>query len=138
MKHGMYYSREYRIWGDMISRCNNSNVRCYKNYGGRGIIVCERWREFINFIADMGPRPGPDYSLDRMDNDGPYEPGNCKWSTREEQQSNKRRARLLTVDGVTMTMTQWARHVGVAQQTIFSRLARGMSAAEAVRKGIIR
>ena len=82
-------SSEYRAWTGMRIRCNNPNNRDYKNYGGRGIKVCERWNSFENFIQDMGNKPAG-HSLDRIDNDGDYSPSNCKWSSKTEQQSNRR------------------------------------------------
>jgi hypothetical protein len=89
-KHGMVESREYQSWVAMRTRCYNSNAHAYDRYGGRGITVCERWREsFDNFFADMGARP-PATSLDRINNDGNYEPGNCRWATHGEQRRNRR------------------------------------------------
>lgn len=87
--HGLTHSREYRVWWDMKQRCTNPNNSRFYKYGGRGISVCERWSRFENFYADMGPRPSPKHSIDRIDNDGNYEPGNCHWATRSEQQHNK-------------------------------------------------
>ena len=87
-------SPEYRSWIAMKTRCNNPNHRHFDNYGGRGIRVCERWvRSFENFLADMGPRPSLQYSLDRIDSEGGYEPGNCRWATRSEQNRNRRKRR---------------------------------------------
>jgi hypothetical protein len=97
IKHGYYKSPTYFAWEGMIQRCTNPNWRQWHNYGGRGITVCERWRTFVNFLADMGERPEgrhgkiAEYSLDRIDNNGNYEPGNCRWATVAEQHSNKRR-----------------------------------------------
>lgn len=85
---------EYGIWRGMIQRCTNPKVTGYKNYGGRGIIVCDRWREnFLSFLKDMGKRPGLGYSIDRIDNDGHYEPGNCRWATQKQQANNTRRCK---------------------------------------------
>jgi hypothetical protein len=93
--HGMNGTPEYRAWDSMLTRCNNPKSKPYPRYGGRGIKVCDRWRKFENFLADMGPRPSKDLSLDRIDNDGNYEPGNCRWATIKEQNNNKSNCRHL-------------------------------------------
>jgi hypothetical protein len=82
-------TREYSSWHSMVSRCTNPNIEPYAKYGARGIKVCARWLDFVNFLADMGERP-PNTSLDRIDNDGNYEPGNCRWATASEQMKNRR------------------------------------------------
>ncbi len=87
-KHGMYGTRAYEAWNGMLDRCRNPKLRFWSRYGGRGITVCERWLLFENFVADMG-MPLPGLTLDRMDNDGNYEPSNCRWATRVQQRNNR-------------------------------------------------
>lgn len=122
---------EYSAWAAMQNRCANSDCRAYKYYGGRGIKVCGRWQGkqgFQNFLADMGPKPTPQYSLDRYpDNDGNYEPGNCRWATRKQQLRNKRNNRHLTFRGRTQCVTDWALELGMRKELIRDRLNRGWS-----------
>lgn len=89
-QHGMRQTSEYNSWHRMLQRCNNTNYTKYVNYGGRGITVCPEWHDFRAFFFDMGFKPGPEYSLDRVDNDGNYCKENCRWATKAEQQGNKR------------------------------------------------
>jgi hypothetical protein len=127
-KHGHYVGDRptaiYRIWSGMLTRCFNQKMPQYHNYGGRGITVCERWRQFENFLADMGERP-PGMTLDRYpDNDGNYEPGNCRWATMKEQSRNKRSNRLVTHDGKTATVAEWGERTGIDRHTIGDRIVK--------------
>lgn len=122
--HRMIKTRTYSSWTAMKRRCINPDCTEFPSYGGRGISVCERWMEFSNFYADMGERPNGK-SIDRIDNNGNYEPGNCRWATPTEQQNNRRCNRLLTFDGVTKTLEQWGRHFNINPSTVSRRLARG-------------
>jgi len=90
---GSARSREYRSWDAMRARCTNRKCKDFPDYGGRGITVCDHWKSFANFLADMGPKPSPQHSIDRRDNDGNYEPGNCRWATALEQRHNRRDSR---------------------------------------------
>lgn len=120
---------EYRAWAGMKSRCYNKKRGDYERYGGRGIKVCERWsgkNGFINFLSDMGRKPTQDHSLDRYpDNNGHYEPSNCRWATRSEQGINKRNNHMLTLNGKTQTIAQWSKELGILEKTIDSRIVYG-------------
>lgn len=129
-------SRIYRVWGSMVGRCLSPSNTGYKNYGGRGIKVCERWLDFKNFFADMGEAPTPKHSIDRIDNDGDYEPSNCKWSTKKEQGNNKRTNRLIEYRGRTQTAQQWSDELGIKLNTLTSRLDSGMDSEEAFAKPV--
>lgn len=110
----------------MKDRCLNPKMPQYKNYGGRGITICDRWRKsFIDFLEDVGRRPSLDHTLDRIDNNGNYEPGNVRWATPEEQQNNKRDSRLVSFNGETKTIAQWARHCGMEKSTLYRRIMSG-------------
>lgn len=115
----------YSSWMNMKHRCSNPETRMFKYYGGRGIKVCERWKDFTNFLADMGEPPTRKHSIDRINNDGDYEPSNCRWATRKEQASNKRSNILMTLNGKTQTLTEWAIEIGVKPNTVICRLRRG-------------
>lgn len=116
------WTPEYCAWAGMIQRCTNEKCKSYRNYGGRGIRVCERWLQFENFLADMGPRP-PRKTLDRFpDNNGNYCPENCRWATWKEQGRNTRKSRMLTWKGETLCLPEWAERTGLHEKTIASRL----------------
>jgi len=121
-------------WSSMKTRCYNPRSKRFDRYGGRGIGVCERWRNsFAAFLADMGPRPGPGYSLDRYpDKDGDYEPGNCRWATQTEQNNNRSGNVLLVVNGVSRTLAEWSRIGGVPRHVIAGRIQNGWCPARAV------
>jgi hypothetical protein len=121
----------HRTWEGMLARCRNPNDPRWKDYGGRGISVCERWRDFWLFAEDMGEKPSPGHSLDRIDNDGDYEPANVRWATAKEQSRNSRRVKPITVLGVTMIVTDWAGVCGCNLHTLYSRLNH-VSAEEAI------
>jgi len=112
---GTHYSREYQVWRDMKGRCSLRSNKKYHLYGGRGIRVCDRWQDsFENFLADMGHRPSSKHSIDRFpDMNGNYEPSNCRWATRKQQSRNKRNTRLITHDGKTLCLADWAAIVGI-------------------------
>lgn len=122
--HGMRSAPEYKVWASMLNRCRNPAEKCYSRYGGRGIVVCDRWLKFENFAKDMGDRPNG-LTLERIDNGGKYCPENCRWATHQEQNSNKRSNVLLTFNGETKTQSQWARQLGVGHKLISSRIRFG-------------
>jgi hypothetical protein len=123
--HGMTQSTEYGIWGGMLDRCANPRSGGYARYGGRGIVVCERWHSFENFFADMGERPSKRHSLDRIDNEGNYEPGNCRWTTSAVQSRNRRDNALYSYGGRTMALCDWADESGLNRQTVYWRFRKG-------------
>lgn len=123
--HGRTHTVEYRIWGGMINRCTDQNNKNWLSYGGRGIKVCQRWRDFANFFADMGERPSNGLSIDRIDNDGDYEPGNCRWATPKVQARNTRANVLYTYAGRTMPLCVWADESGLRRTIFYWRFAQG-------------
>ncbi len=117
-------SSEYESWHSMIQRCTNPKNPKFKIYGGRGIKVCERWTVFENFLADMGLKSNKSLSIERIDGNGNYEPGNCKWATDKEQCRNMRKNRWITYKGETKIISDWAEETGINPSTISSRLRR--------------
>jgi hypothetical protein len=123
--HGMSKKPEYNSWCLMRQRCANPKHRSRHRYGGRGIQVCARWASFEAFYEDMGPKPSQHHSIERKDNDGDYEPENCIWATRKQQQRNKSGNRMLTFNGETRCVSEWAELVGIHHNTLRSRLRLG-------------
>lgn len=122
----------YPTWKNMMNRCFRVTNPAYQKYGGRGITVCERWRDIRNFVEDMHPKPSPEHSVDRIDDDGPYSPENCRWATRTEQARNKRNNRLITYAGETLCASEWAERVGISPDTLYSRIKAGWTLARAL------
>lgn len=123
--HGMSKSSEHGIWKQMLQRCFNPRCKNYANYGARGITVCERWKTFENFYADMGSKPDG-LTLERMNNAGNYEPSNCRWATYTDQLNNNRRNRIIEFSGERLNLTQWAAKLGINRAALDSRIKRGM------------
>jgi len=124
---------EYRIWKGIVQRCCNPNDHAFEDYGGRGITICERWRSsYENFLADVGRRPSRDLSIDRIDNNGGYCPGNVHWATMKRQNRNSRQNRLLTFDGITRCIAEWAEITGIASTALYQRIADGWDSEKAL------
>lgn len=132
--HDMSGTPEYAVWNAMLQRCSNPRHKKWKDYGGRGIRVCERWLQFENFIADVGRRPAPHLELDRADNDGDYAPHNCRWISRRDQTNNTRRNVFIEFGGERLTIAQWASRLGIPRRTIAYRHAKGATAEVALSK----
>ena len=129
-RHGMAKSKIYHVWIQMLQRCNNPHNRDYKNYGGRGIRVCEAWHTFQNFFNDIGNPPFSGATLDRRDNDQGYSPNNVRWATQEQQANNTRTNQLLTYDDETLTLAQWSRKLNMPYKVLGRRLRLGWSIEE--------
>lgn len=124
--HGHSSTREHVVWLGMIARCTNKRHSHYAIYGGKGVVVCKRWMDsFTDFIADMGWPPSNKHSIDRIDNEGNYEPGNCRWATAKQQQRNKTKTVKITKDGVTKSVMEWSEITGIKYGTIMGRIKRG-------------
>lgn len=133
--HGHYIgkkaSRTYRIWRNMRNRCEREYHSAYPYYGGRGITVCERWKVFANFLEDMGSVPDG-LTLDRIDSNGNYEKGNCRWASVKQQMNNMKSNKTITHNGETHTVAEWAEKLGIKASRIYSRLDRGHDAEKAL------
>lgn len=136
-EHGETGSPEFTTWQRIVQRCEDPHIRDYHRYGGRGITVCDRWRHsFPAFLEDMGHRPADKDSIDRIDNDGPYSPENCRWATALEQGANKANNHRLEWNGECLTIAEWCRRLGMKKNTLLNRLNRGLSAEEALSRPV--
>ncbi len=136
-QHRMSTKPEYISWGHMIQRCINPKDKRYQRYGGRGIKVYEKWRKsFSAFYEDMGPRPSPEHSIDRIDNNGDYEPSNCRWATREQQARNTSRTVLIEYKEEENTLKEWSVKLGISYEILSSRLKKKWSVERAFTQAI--
>jgi hypothetical protein len=128
-KHGQSWlenrSAEYQTWNGLKGRCLNTNNNAFHSYGGRGITVCDRWKDsFEDFLADMGPRPSPKHSIDRVNNDLGYSPENCRWATKKEQGNNRRTNVYYEYAGERLQLTTWANRIRINKTTLHMRINR--------------
>lgn len=142
--HGMSHSPEFTIWAAMLSRCRCETSADYERYAGRGITVCKGWDSFDVFYLDMGPRPFPKATIDRINNNGHYScghceeclrngwPANCRWATYTEQARNTRRSRMLTFQGITQSIPDWAEQAGLTRSALYQRITAGWSVERAL------
>lgn len=122
--HGLSHLPEYRSWSGMTARCTRPSSNRFDSYAGRGITICARWQDFESFLADMGPSPSPEHSIERIDNDGDYEPGNCRWATAKEQARNRRDTRLVNWRGKTLCLAECAEALGVNYKALWKSAKR--------------
>jgi hypothetical protein len=139
-RHGLSGHPLYHVWTSMITRCVNPRHKYYANYGGRGIAVCPAWlgseAGLAQFIADMGPSHEPGLQLDRIDNDGPYSPSNCRWVTKSENNRNTRANRIIEYAGQSRSMADWMEVLGLSRNSIRGRLDRGWTVERALTHGV--
>lgn len=122
--HCKPYTGEYRSWRSMLARCSDASR---KSYGGRGIVVCDRWAKFEHFIADMGLKPSPRHTLDRINSNGNYEKQNCRWANWTEQGRNRSSNHLVEFKGEQKVLAAWAEHLGIKPYIIYARVTRGVT-----------
>jgi len=124
--HGLSKTKLYKSWKDIVKRCENEKCKSYENYGGRGILICDEWRNnyatFHEYISKLENFGMSDYTLDRINNNGNYEPGNVRWATKIEQNSNTRNNRYIEINGITKTLSQWCRDIGISNKNINKKL----------------
>lgn len=118
---GLSRTPEHSSWRKMLERCESPSAKEYAEYGAKGVKVCDRWHDFAQFLADMGARP-PGTTIDRIKNEKGYEPGNCRWATREVQMQNRSIARMISHDGETLNMVEWARRLSIKPSTLSQRI----------------
>lgn len=124
--HGLSKTKEHRTWCHIKDRCHNPQCKRYADYGGRGIVVCDKWRySFSSFLADVGMAPSQEHEIDRIDNHGNYEPGNCRWATLKEQARNTRRNHLLLYEGRSQSIAAWAEEFGMSTDCLKRRIYNG-------------
>lgn len=134
--HRMSGTPEHHIWRGILTRCLCKTSKYYPRYGARGITVCAEWEiSFQQFIADMGMRPNPGLSVERLDNDGPYSPSNCVWASSTQQNRNRRNNRVLTSRGRSLPVSQWAEEIGITPNCLFARLHKGWTVERALSVG---
>jgi hypothetical protein len=136
-RKGMSKTKEYKSYISMLYRCTNKRADNYANYGGRGIKVCKRWSGvdgFHKFIEDMGPKPTPKHSIDRINVNGNYTPKNCRWATNKQQLNNTRKTIYLTYENITKTISEWSDLLGIKQVTIRARINRGYNISKTLDK----
>ena len=140
-KHGHWKdgqpTPEWMAWHSLRKRCQDPDHKCYPNYGGRGITVCDRWEDFQLFLADMGSRPGSGYSIDRINNDLGYAPENCHWATSTEQNNNTRGNRRISAGGTTRTLAEWCRHLGIKREA-FARARKNHESDDATMADLVK
>lgn len=138
LRHAASGTLSYKVWGAIKRRCFNYKDAAYERYGGRGITMCKRWSEsYEAFIEDMGHRPSANHSIDRIDNEGNYEPGNCRWATSKEQGRNTRRTIFITI-GERKSLAEWCEVYGIKSATVRSRIKKGWPAERAVTTPLVK
>lgn len=137
-RHVLSRTPEYKAWQQMRLRCKDPKHKAYASYGRRGIAVCERWLNSVaSFVADMGPKPSPSHEIDRIDNNGGYEPANCRWATRKVNDRNRRNNRLIEFRGETLALAEWCERFGLPSDTVRKRLFAGWTTEQALTTPLI-
>jgi hypothetical protein len=132
--HNLSKTQMYILWKGMRQRCNNPKNPKYPNYGGRGIKICDRWDDFRNYLNDMGERPSPKHSIDRIDNNGDYTPENCRWATNTQQTRNQRSNIKITLNGDSKCLSEWAEINNLSESCVRARIIRGWNPSDAITK----